>query len=154
MMEMCEKNKRGRKWTGHLQYPYNKSLVTKYSKLNCSSSLYFPVVVFSKIKCFCRCIILWLLSGFLESWVKHLININRTLHNNHWLAFHGNFGMWVLANTGKERVCFSMLMAMSLWPCKSQLIQQKLPRLHDSSLPAVKSSTGGMSGASATCSCA
>lgn len=88
-MEIWEKkNKRGRKWTGCLQYPYSKSLVTKYSKLNCSSSLFtlFPVVVFSKIKWFCRCIILWQLWGFLESWVKHMIN--RTKHSSLWLAFH------------------------------------------------------------------
>lgn len=154
MMEMWEKNKRGRKQTGCLQPPYNKSLVTKYSKLNCSSSLYFPVVVFSKIEWFCRRIILWQLSCFLESWVKHLINMNRTQHSSHWLAFHGNFGVWVLANTGNGRVCFWMLVALSLWACKSQVIQQKLPRLPDSSLPAVKSSTGGIWGTSATLSCA
>lgn len=100
MMEMWEKNKRGRKRTGCLQSPYNKSLVTKYSKLNCSSSLYFPVVVFSKIKWFCRHVILWQLSGFFESWVKHLLNINRNTPQKPLVSIPWEF--WGLS-IGKHR---------------------------------------------------
>lgn len=107
--------------------------------------LYFPVVVFSKIKWFCTSVILWQLSCFLESWVKHVININRTQHNGHLLAFHVSKS-WDL-NIGKYRKW--EVMFLNVYGTVSMAMQvsgysAEVPQTHDSSLTAVKSCIVGI----------